>query len=130
MAIALDASTPAASTIVAAATSVTSNAFSPPANSLILVFWGLLAFDSTTAQSVSAVANTGTALTWTRKVLANHSGSQPGGSCEVWWAFNTAAQTNITITGNFTRAAAGATDQNGGLMAAKVFTGAATSLAT
>src|SRR6266550_1698450 len=130
MAIALDASTPAATTIVKASTSQASASFSPPANSLILVFFGLQVVDSVTAQSVSAVTNTGTSLTWTRKVLANHSGSSPGGSAEIWWAFNTAAQTGITVTANFTRAAGSSGDQNGGLMAVKVYTGTATSLST
>jgi len=130
MAIALDASTPAATTIVKASTSQASASFSPPANSLIIVFFGVQAVDSASAQSVSAVTNTGTALTWTRKVLANHSGSSPGGSAEIWWAFNTAAQTGITVSANFTRPAAASTDQNGGLMAVKVYTGTATSLST
>lgn len=129
MAIALDASTPAATTIVKAATSQASASFSPPANSLIVVFIGLQAVDSASAQSVSAMSNTGTSLTWTRKVLANHSGTAPGGSAEIWSAFNTSLQT-ITITANFTRPAGASADVNGGMMAPKVFTGAATSLTT
>jgi hypothetical protein len=130
MAIALDASTPAAVSVAGGATSSTSAAFSPPANSMIVVFVGIFATSATVAQSVSGVTNTGTALTWAKKVGANHSGSAPGGAAEIWWAYTTSAPGSITVTATYAAAAGGGSDPTDGVMAVKVFTGTATSLAS
>lgn len=84
MAIAVDASTPAA------VFGTASGSFSPPANSLILV---------PTASALD-VTNTGmtdsqTALTWAQL----GAGQNQGGDCEaqIFWAFTTSALTGLTV---------------------------------
>lgn len=126
----LDASTPAFVTIAGAATSSVTASFSPPRQSMLILFVGLHAADASSAQSCSSITNTGTALTWTLAKRHNATTGSIGGTAEIWWAWNAAAQSGITVTANYTRAAATGADQNAGLIALKVYTGTAASLAT
>lgn len=125
MGILLDASTPAHTAIGAVATTVTSASFNPPAASIIEVVVVVDGF-ATDSQSVTSISNTGTALTWRFLQRANrHSVADGiGGSSEVWWAYNDAAQTGITVTANFAFSSAEAHSPSG-MLQILVFTGAA-----
>lgn len=75
---------------------ITSAAFSPPASSLLLVSF---LDDSSDLNASATITNTGTALTWTSAVVANK-GNSGGteGAVVFFWALNTNAQTNMTVT--------------------------------
>lgn len=99
MAIALDASSQTTWKEQSLAGAVTSNTFSPPANSLIVVYYYDDAGNST-ADSTASITNTGTALSWTRQVVANNtttSGTLAAGVC-IFYAVNAASQSSITVT--------------------------------
>lgn len=127
MALAIDASTPAGKG-VAPATSITSNTFSPPANSVIIV---LIAAGggSASVQSVSSMTdNLGGHLSWAlitgARSNTNNVGNL-GGSAEVWYASCPSAQTNMTVTANFA-VTTGATASPDSAILPLVFTGAKT----
>lgn len=65
------------------------NQFSPPSDSLLVAL--LMCFDSTDR----APTNSGTSLTWTLRK------DNPSGSARIYTAPNAAAQTNITVTAEF-----------------------------
>lgn len=127
MGILLDASTPTNTAITFASTSVVSASFNPPSGSIIeavVVVDGAGGIN----QSVTSVTNTGTALIWHLLKRANGTATAGpnglGGSAEIWWAYNGAAQTGITVTANFANSSIG-TVSPGGLHQVLVFTGAA-----
>lgn len=127
MALAIDASTPAVKG-VAPATSITSNTFSPPANSVIVVLVSP-GGPSGSAQSVSSMTdNLGSHLTWALITGARsntNSNGQLGGSAEIWYASCPSSQTNMTVTANFA-INSGATVSPDSLIQPIVFTGAKT----
>ena len=120
MALALDGSTPAAVAISSSGppTSATTASFTAPNTSVIWVFVELTSTSANTPH-VSSITNTGTGLTWTKAVQANHPGLY--GSASAWWAYNASSQ-SITITANLTNDSGGITYL--GQMTTAVFTGA------
>lgn len=127
MALAIDASTPALKKVPVTGTSVASNTFSPPANSVIVLVVVTIG-PSTAASSVSSVTDSlGSHLTWAlitgARSNTNNTGNL-GGTCEVWYASCPSAQTNMTVTPTYTNPA-GAGD-NEGFVLPIVFTGADT----
>jgi len=97
----IDASTPAPVAVQNAVTSVVSPAFSPPPGT---VLYAVFSMDSAPGSGtiVSTVANTGTPLTWHQTNVEGHTdGTKIGGFVQVFWAANTAAQSNIAVTANY-----------------------------
>jgi hypothetical protein len=95
VALALDASSPAR--IAGTTNPATTAAFSPPANALL---FAICEGDTSNTFSVS-----GGGLTW-GTVITRNAGGGNDGSAGVFWAYNTNAQSNITVsstkTGSFT----------------------------
>src|SRR5689334_11651507 len=95
MALALDASSPAR--VTGTANPTTTAAFDPPANSLL--------FAICQADQSNTFAVSGGGLTWS-SVVARNVGGGTDGATAVFWAYNTNAQTGITVTstrtGSFT----------------------------
>ena len=73
---------------------VTSPAFTPGANTLLVAFISADAPVDGVNTIVNGINNTGTALTWTRAVRAN----AQLGTAEIWWAFITPAHASMTVT--------------------------------
>ncbi|HWF34837.1 MAG TPA: fibronectin type III domain-containing protein, partial [Solirubrobacteraceae bacterium] len=97
----IDSSTPAPFGSANNVSTVSSNSFSPPADSVIYAAFALDSDPSGPANPhVVSVSNTGTPLTWVLKGSANQTGPGVGGYVEVWWAYNPSAQTSITLTGS------------------------------
>jgi hypothetical protein len=97
----LDPSTPAAAPVANNAAWVASPSFSPPANT---VLYAVFSMDSlpTSNSFVAGVYNSGAQLTWHQTNLENHTnGSTVGGYVHVFWAYNPAARTNMTVVGGF-----------------------------
>jgi len=133
MALAIDASTPAPDGISRLTTSITTtHAFSPPAGSVIFVFISATGGGGGSAQDVTSVTdNLGAHLTWAEPtgVLDNirgGGGSGLDGVTDIYWASCPNAQTNMTITANFTVANASSTTNPAGIIQPVVFTGAST----
>ncbi len=127
MALAIDASTPNLKLVPITGTSVASNVFSPPANSVIVLMVVTIG-PSSSASSVSAVTDSlGTHLTWAlipgARSNTNSSGNL-GGTCEIWYASCPNAQTNMTVTPTYTNPAGAGNGE--GFVLPIVFTGAAT----
>ena len=131
MALAHDASSPAAVTLLATSTpgveTGTTASFSPPAASLLTcryIFQG----NTTSALAVTTPTNTGTALTW------NSAGTQAQGGgfsgyVAIYWAYNTNSQTGITVTGGCTSDGNSSTAGTQlGTMLIDVWTGTTTSM--
>jgi Domain of unknown function (DUF1929)/Fibronectin type III domain/Galactose oxidase, central domain len=97
----VDASTPAITQLAANVTTATSSAFSPPAATIIEAAFALDSYPTDVNAHVASVTNSGSALTWHLKGSENSTGPGVGGFVEVWWAYNSTAQANITVTGNF-----------------------------
>jgi len=122
MPLTLDASTPASTTIGQAVTSAVSPTFSPPANSVLFALV-MATYNGSVANSHATISNSGTALTWT--LLGRDTGMVPGGT-DVWWASNSSAQSNITVTATLATATFNIAGGMG-ILRVLVFTGAATS---
>lgn len=101
MVLAIDASTPAKATGTTA--SITTASFTPPDQSLILVMFGT-GDAGTTDQSISSITNTGTAITWTRRVRQNRNAAsfagvgQEGGA-EIWSGTGNGGAITVTVNG-------------------------------
>lgn len=132
MTLAVDASTPAVAAWTHGLTSMASNTFSPPANSVVVVVVAVDGPGGGVSQSVSSMTDSlGSHLTWSNvwggvtarsntvslAVLEN--------AVEFWWAACPSAQTNMTVTPTLAHASGGAHDPDG-LLQPVVFTGAAT----
>lgn len=114
MAIAIDSSTPAPSKLTGVlASPATSNSFSPPANSLILV--GFSACSIATEPPPGTNLPTGGGLTYT-KLIEKWDGSNDYAG--LWWAFATSAPGSMSISITLTNI-----PQQGGLLQPVVLTG-------
>lgn len=127
MALAIDASTPTFKPVPISGTSVASNVFSPPANSVIVLMVVAIG-PSGAASSVSSVTDSlGSHLTWGlipgARSNTNNAGNL-GGTCEVWYASCPSAQTNMTVTPTYTNPAGAGNAE--GFVLPIVFTGADT----
>ncbi len=93
MAIAIDASSPAI--VTTTADPVTTASFSPPASTLLVA---CVFVENSTDQAIT-VSNTGSALTWTQRVIRTtaEAGSNSG-EVAIFTAPNTGAQAGITVT--------------------------------
>lgn len=122
MAIAVDASTPAVTTLAngshAANLAVTCASFSPPAGSLIVITYNQEYSASGNTQPTLTPATTGTGLTW----IAGPSQWQASlnGYTAAWAAFNASAQTGITVS-----VSASLLYTGGAQMRVRVYTGTA-----
>ena len=97
----LDPSTPAVVPVTNNVPSVVSPSFSPPAGSVLYATFSIDSLPGSGAL-VSTVTNTGSALAWHLTAVENHTdGSTVGGFVQVFWAYNPAAQSGITVTGTF-----------------------------
>lgn len=102
MTLAVDASTPALKSTTYGVTGDSpetspSNTFSPPANSLIVVFSGANYSFTGSVGTSSITDSLGTHLTWTninKSVLP----TTAYGSSDAWWAFCPSAQTSMTVS--------------------------------
>lgn len=114
MSIAVDSSTPAFVPFANGSATATTASFSPPANSLLVAMY-MNGYDEALA---SAPTNTGTALTWNQ--LATYS---QGGDvlATMLVAYNTSAQTGITVTATSSSAL---TSANVAYLGVAVLTGA------
>jgi len=130
MALAIDASTPAATSISNSGTTTASASFSPPASSVIFVFFAMVGATGVTAQSVNSLTDSlGSHLGWALFTGSRdniRSGTTLDGDTEVWWASCPSAQTNMTITATYAIANGNASGNPAGIMQIVVFTGAAT----
>ena len=99
MAIAIDASTPAVLASSAAWTSAqTTAAFSPPANALLVA---LVVGDGAASGATTAAVTDSLAGAWTlrkRQNTASTTAPTVGGTAEVWVKYQTAAQSNMTVS--------------------------------
>ncbi len=95
----LDPSTPAPVGVPRNVSSMTTAAFSPPAGTVI---YAALSLDQLPGEKtvVGSITNTGTPLNWQLLGRENHGN---GGDVEVWWAYNVGAQSNMTVTTNFSQ---------------------------
>jgi beta-lactam-binding protein with PASTA domain len=75
-------------------TTITSPAFTPGANTLLVATISADAPSTGANTIVNGINNTGTALTWTRAVRAN----AQLGTAEIWWAFTNPAHASMTVT--------------------------------
>jgi len=93
----IDSSTPAASQSAngVSVTSLASNTFSPPAGSVIVVFWGN---GNTGTNPTSITDSLGSHLSWSSDTTA---GSTSTASAGMYWASCPSAQSNMTVTVNF-----------------------------
>ena len=80
---------------------VTSNAFSPPAATVIQAAFATDSFPTDVNARVMSVTSSGVALAWHLKGSDNRTGNGVGGFVEVWWAHNSTKQSNITVTATF-----------------------------
>lgn len=112
MALAIDASSPAAVVNNAGLAALTTASFSPPANSLIVVIAS--ADDNTTPCSASISDNQS-------NVYSLRARSNANGTAEVWTYYTPTALTGLTVTATFTNAW---NFTNSGLLQVLVFTGA------
>lgn len=127
MPLTIDASTPNFKDVPISGTSVASVAFSPPANSVIVLLVVVVG-PSTIVTSVSAVTDSlGSHLSWAlitgARCNTNNTGNL-GGTCEVWSASCPSAQTNMTVTPTYTNPAGAGNSE--GIVLPIVFTGADT----
>ena len=102
MTVALDGSTPARfldAGTVSPVESWTTASFSPPANTLLVLHLGGNPSGTGQTPTFNTPTNTGTALTW---VQHGNSNNASGGGAVVWFAWNTNAQSSITVTGKIT----------------------------
>ena len=115
MALAIDSSTPAFKAGLAGSqTSGTSNSFSPPAGSLVAVF-----FVNGQATDISSMTdNLGAHLPYAKLIGAAVNQTD----CEIWTANCTSSQSNVVVTANFSGTIIGSDSAIGVI----VFTGAAT----
>ncbi|HWF71863.1 MAG TPA: fibronectin type III domain-containing protein, partial [Solirubrobacteraceae bacterium] len=121
----IDPSTPAPAGLANNISTVSSNSFSPPAGSVIYAAFAIDSDPTGPANPhVVSVTNSGTALTWYLKGSANQTGSGVGGYVEVWWAYNPAAQANITLSANLSEPTKNVTPPIG-MLQPVVVTGAA-----
>ncbi len=102
MAVLLDASTPAKAT--GTATTVTTLSFTPPSGSLITLCYMANDGTGTTDVKASAMANTGTAITWARTVskglwTGSLGGAGQPGVSEIWTGVGTGGAITCTATG-------------------------------
>jgi hypothetical protein len=111
----VDASTPAITAVAPNVTTAASNAFSPPAATVIELALALDSYPTDVNAHVASVTNSGTALTWHLKGSENRTGNGVGGFVEVWWAYNPTAQTNITVTATFSQPTKNITPPAGGM---------------
>jgi hypothetical protein len=83
--------------------SYTSGTFSPPDNSLLVLI--VTANTWTNSLTINTPTNSGTALTWTRLCVIDGtgSGSRTNTELAIYYALNTAAQTNITYTATWSQ---------------------------
>lgn len=125
MSLAIDTSTPAHTAIPITSTSSTTNAFSPPANSVIFLMVSVNGASNTSQKINSVTDTTATGLTWTQLVLDNIATAALGGCTTVWYAPCPSAQTAITVTANFNISTGGSGVNGAGSMIPVVFTGAA-----
>src|SRR6266536_1424703 len=129
MALAIDASTIGPTTVANAGTTTTTAAFSPPAGSVIFVFFALVGATGTTAQSVISLTDSLAGhLSWTLYTGSRdniRSGTLLDGGTEVWWAACPSAQTNMTATATYAVANSHATGSPAGMTQVVVFMGAA-----
>lgn len=121
MALALDASTPAAVNVAINATAPVTASFTPPSGALLVAFVSMDGPQTGTPQTMSSV--TGGSLTWTlwKRSNAQHNPNL-GGTAEVWWA-TIPSSASMTVTAH-----PAVTTHAGGLLYVGVFTGAATSI--
>lgn len=127
MPLTIDASTPNFKDVPISGTSVASNTFSPPANSVIVLVV-IVVGSSTISTSVSSVTDSlGSHLSWAlitgARCNTNNTGNL-GGTCEVWYASCPSAQTNMTVTPTYTNPAGAGNSE--GIVLPIVFTGADT----
>lgn len=121
MALALDASTPAAVNVAINATAPVTASFTPPSGALLVAFVAVDGPQTGTAQTMSSV--TGGSLTWTLWKRSNaQNNPNLGGTAEVWWA-TIPSSASMTVTAH-----PAITTHAGGLLYVGVFTGAATSI--
>ncbi len=127
MALAIDASTPNLKLVPITGTSVASNVFSPPANSVIVLMVVTINPSGAVASVSSVTDSLGSHLTWAlipgARSNTNSSGNL-GGTCEIWYASCPNAQTNMTVTPTYTNPAGAGNGE--GFVLPIVFTGAAT----
>ena len=101
----IDPSTPAATAVLNNVKATSSPAFSPPANTVI---YAVFSMDSAsyegTITTVKAVTTTGVPVTWHRLGESKNYSSLAGGCLEVWWAYNSSAQSNVIATATFSMA--------------------------
>src|SRR6185437_2150724 len=128
MAIVIDTSTPGPVTIAQASTTTTSGTFSPPANSVIFIFFAMTGPAALTVQTVSSVTDSlGAHLGWSLFSGSRDNIFSQGnltGTAEVWWASCPSAQTNMTVTANYSQSNNSGGTSPSGLMQIIVFTGA------
>ena len=128
MALAIDASTPAAKHSANNTTpALTSNSFSPPAGSVIFVFWSGNDDPNNVGQpnAPSITDSLGSHLTWTQTdwSRAADTSNVGNGQAAIWWANCPSSQTNMTVTVTNGDAGGAAAD---GHIRPVVFTGADT----
>ncbi|GAB3884675.1 hypothetical protein [Terrabacter terrigena] len=104
MALALDASAPAAVTIAAAGQPTTAS-FTPPSGSLLVVLYSAGDTLGGTDESITSITNTGTAITWTRRVRKNRNAASDGGAstvdggAEIWTGVGNGTAITVTVNG-------------------------------
>ena len=127
MALAIDASTPAPTSVGVDVTSVTSASFSPPAGSVIVLAYADGADSGASAHSISSVTDSlGSHLTWNFLVRSNTvSSGSLSGTCEFWYASCPSSQTNMTVSVTLNNTTNNTTSPVG-CMLPIVFTGADT----
>jgi hypothetical protein len=123
VALAIDASTPAKAT--GTGTAVTTASFTPPNGSLVVLEFGSNNTSAGADTSISSVTNTGTAITWTRRVRKNTNvgstgGAGTAGGSEIWTGVGNGGA--ITVTANGVGSGVGFEK----MLKAMVFTGADT----
>jgi hypothetical protein len=103
--IVVSTSTPAMAAAPGSGTTATSNTFSPPAGSVIVLAWSCYH-----ACAISTVTDSlGTHLNWTKKIAESYGGDT---DAEIWIADCPSAQTNMTVTVTLATAVSG----DGGLV--------------
>jgi len=117
----VDASTPVMANVGRAVNSVSTAAFSPPANTMLYAAFSIdspyIAEPGQTYVAnphLASITNTGNHLTWTFMANESTNTTRVGGYVEVWRAYNASAQSSITVTGNFAQTSKDVTPPTGG----------------
>lgn len=115
MAVTEDASQPA-SVNTDTGTTITTAAFSPPANTLLLA---VIASNGVAGTATTCTVSDSGSHTWTLYKRQNTNTASAGGSCEVWGCYTSSALSGITVNAHQTAGTA-----NGILLSVKVLNGA------